>query len=474
LNIYFSANDYLIILAYFVAMIVIGLRTKSTENSVKDYLVMGRTITLPAFVATLVSTFYGGVLGIGEFTFNYGVSGWLLYAFPYYFFILIFAFFLAGKIRKSHLYTIPDKLDRVYGKKVGILGGILVFFLSTPAPYLFMMGILVKLVFGFSISVSMILVLVLATVILIKGGLKADVRVNILEFFLMFLGFGIILPFCFNKLGGMEYLESRLPPDYLTVTGNNSLQYIIVWFFIGSWALVDPSFHQRCYAAKNKKIPRRGILISLFFWIIFDFMTTTAGLYAKAYFQKELANPLYSFPALGNKLLPPIAKGIFFLGMMATIMSTLHSYIFISSNTFGRDIVARFRNETEGNKLYNRAGLIVSALFSFFIAYIIPSVVDIWYAVGTLIIPALLISIISAYFERLQIHSKYIFAAMIVSFSTSLFLFLLGVYFSIDGKRTLFLGLEPMYPGLFLGLIIYFYGYSKRKYLVTVSDPEMQ
>lgn len=451
-------------------MVIIGLRTKSSEDSAKDYLVAGRAITLPAFVATLVSTFYGGILGIGEFTFNYGVSGWLLYAFPYYFFILIFAFFLAGRIRKSHLFTIPDKLDKIYGKKVSIFSGVLIFFLSTPAPYLFMMGILIKYIFGIRLSLSMLIVLAFSVIFLVRGGLRADIRVNILEFIIMFGGFGIVLPFCFNTLGGFEYLEARLPGEYLSLTGNVTFQYFLVWFFIGSWVLVDPAFHQRCYAARNKKTPKRGIIISLIFWIIFDFMTTLAGLYSKAYFLKDNVKPLYSFPAFANALLPPIAKGIFYLGIIATIMSTLHSYIFVSSNTFGRDIVARYRNETETNKIYNRTGLIVSSLFSFIIAYAVPSVINIWYMVGTVIIPALLISIISSYFEKLQIHSKYILASMIVSFSTSMILLLTGVYIGTVEKPALFLGLEPMYPGLILGIIIYLYGYSKRKYLKTVSD----
>lgn len=463
-------NDYLIIIAYFVVSVVIGLKTKSSDDSAKDYLVAGRMITLPAFVATLVSTFYGGILGVGEFTFSYGVSGWFLYAFPYYIFILIFAFFLAAKIRKTHLFSIPDKLDLVYGKKVSVFGGILIFFLSTPAPYLFMIGILLNLIFGFGLSVSMIIVLIFSTVYLFKGGLKADIRVNMFEFVLMFVGFGIILPFCFNTLGGFDYLEARLPEQFLSLTGDNSIQYIIVWFFIGSWALVDPAFHQRCYAAKHKNTPKKGVIISLFFWIIFDFMTTVAGLYSKAYFMKDSIEPIYSFPALGNVLLPPIVKGIFFLGIVATIMSTLHSYIFVSSNTFGRDIIARLRNESSGNKMYSTLGLIVSSVFSFIIVFLLPSVITIWYTIGTIIIPALLISVISSYFEKLQIHSKYILASMVGSFFTSLILFLLGMYYSNSDRPLLFLGMEPIYPGLIVGLIIYFIGYTRRKFLKTESN----
>ncbi|MEO8664591.1 MAG: sodium:solute symporter family protein [Ignavibacteria bacterium] len=458
-----TINDYLIIAAYFIAVLIIGFRTKSSDNSVKDYLIAGRTLTLPAFVATLVSSFYGGVLGIGEFTFRYGVTGWLLYALPYYFFILIFAFFLADKIRKTHLYTIPDKLTRVYGKKVGVLGGILIFLLSSPAPFLFMMGILIQWIFAVNILTAMIFSLAVSILYLIKGGFRSDVRVNIFEFILMFVGFGIILPFCFSNLGGIEYLEARLPEQYLSPGRGISLQYFFAWFFMGAWVLVDPIFYQRCYAVKSKKTPKIGILISLGFWFIFDLMTTTAGLYSKAFFQDDLADPSHSFPELAGKILPPIARGIFAIGLIATIMSSLHSYIFISSTTFGKDIVSRIKNENEEKYLYNKSGMLVSALFALAIAFLVPSVVDIWYLIGTLIIPALLISVVSSYFNKLKINSKYIFAAMVSSFSVSLLYFIIGQLNKVDGNAQYPLSIEPMYPGLIIGLMIYFYGYRKKK-----------
>ena len=459
--------DYLIILAYFIAVLIIGFKSKSSENSVSDYLIAGRTLTLPAFVATLVSSFYGGVLGIGEFTFRYGISGWLLYALPYYFFIAIFAFFLANKISKTHLYSIPDKLNLVYGRKVSIFGSMLIFLLSTPAPYLFMMGLLVQWIFAVNLVTAMIFSLAVSILYLIKGGFRSDVRVNIFEFIIMFTGFGIILPFCFTTLGGMEYLESRLPEQYLTFGSGISLQYFFAWFFIGAWVLVDPVFYQRCFAVKDKKTPKKGILISLGFWFIFDVMTTFAGLYSKAFFQDDLANPSHSFPVLADKILPAAARGFFAIGLIATIMSSLHSYIFISATTFGRDIISRIRNENEEKYFYNKTGMAVSALFSFAIASLIPSVVDIWYVIGTLIIPALLISVVSAYINNLRIHSKYIFTAMIASFSASLIYFIIGQLNKVDGTAMYLFSIEPMYPGLILGLIIYFIGFGKRKFLKT-------
>jgi len=457
LRISFSIYDYAIIIIYFAISIFIGLRVKAADKSNEDYLVAARKITLPAFVATLVSTFYGGILGVGEFTYLVGFSSWILNAFPYYFFITIFAFLLAKRIRKSSLFTIPDKLQETYGKRVGVTGAVLVFLLSTPAPYLLMLGLITQLVTGWPIQISIVVSLALGVVYLFKGGLKADVNVNIFEFIMMYVGFAVIIPFCFIKIGGFDVLIQQLPAQHLTITGGNSIAYILVWFVIGSWALVDPTFHQRCYAAQSQSVAKKGVLISLLFWFIFDFMTITAGLYARVHLP-DLQEPPMAYPLLADSILPAIAKGAFFTGMIATVMSTLHSYIFVSGVTFGNDILSRIRNKKDVLNNYSKIGIIVTSVISLIITFYFVSVVQIWYLIGTLCIPPLLISVISSYFDKLHVKPSFIFYSMIGAFSISLVSFLAGQYNMINGAPSYLFGLEPMYPGLILGLGIYFIG----------------
>ncbi|MCX6164698.1 MAG: sodium:solute symporter family protein, partial [Ignavibacteriae bacterium] len=421
----FSIYDYILIVLYFVGVILIGSRAKKTDKNNFDYLVAGRSITLPAFVSTLVSSFYGGILGIGEFTYRYGISSWVMNAFPYYFFITLFALFLAKKIRKAELYTIADKLEITYGKKVSVFGASLVFLLVTPAPYILMLGILVQLIFGWSLNLSMIICLIISVFFLFRGGLKADISVNIFEFILMFLGFGIIIPFCFFKLGGLNYLTANLPETHKSLTGGNTISYLFVWFFIGMWALVDPGFHQRCYAAKNENTARKGVFISLIFWFIFDFMTTISGLYAFIHI-KNIENPAMSYPLLANSILPAFAKGFFFIGMIATIMATFHSLLFISATTIGKDIICRIRNIKDLKNKYTKIGILVTSVLSLLIAILIPSVVQIWYTIGSLTIPSLLIGVVSSYSKRLTINKNFILSAMIVSFLFSFASFIFG------------------------------------------------
>ena len=55
----------------------------------------------------------------------------------------------------------------------------------------------------------------------------------------------------------------------------------------------------------------------------------------------ELSVKALSLPMLGLNILPTVAKGIFFAGLLATIMSTIDSLGLISGITIGRDILWR-------------------------------------------------------------------------------------------------------------------------------------
>jgi len=457
LEINFHISDFFIIIFYFGAILFIGI--KSGKNSVTkiDYLIASRKITLPAFVATLVSSFYGGILGVGEFTYRYGISSWFLNALPYYIFITFFAFFLASKIRKTRLVTIPEKLKSSYGKNVSIAGAVLIILLVTPAPYLYMLGIIIQLFTGWDLWMAMLLILLVSSFALFRGGFKSNVNINILEFFMMFAGFAIIIPFCIINIGSPGFIFNNLPDSHINLTGNHSIQYLIVWFIIGSWALVDPTFHQRCYAAKSEKTAKKGVLISLIFWFIFDSMTTLAGLYAFVYIS-DIENPVLSYPVLANAILPPIAKGFFFIGLIATIMSTFNSNLFISAATFGNDILPDFKKVDGKKNSLSKIGIIITGIISILLPILIPSVVQIWYTVGSLTIPALLISVISSYSEKFKVKNSFIFSAMLLSFSISLFSLIYGSIRVLNGIPQYVAGIEPIYPGMLAGFFVYLSG----------------
>ncbi|HEV8538379.1 MAG TPA: hypothetical protein VGR15_05575, partial [Bacteroidota bacterium] len=103
--------------------------------------------------------------------------------------------------------------------------------------------------------------------------------------------------------------------------------------------------------------------------------------------------------------------------------------------------------------LYTKIGLIISFLLSIALALLIPSVIKIWYTIGTVIIPGLLVPLMASYFDKLRITARYAFPAMLFGWLISLGWLIAG---NVNGNSGNYpLGIEPMYPGLAVSVLIW-------------------
>ncbi len=87
--------DLVVVALFLGALFALGFSAKLKQNTVLQYLAAGRSLSLPVFVATLVSTWYGGILGIGESVSYFGLGTWLLLGVPYYLFGILYSLILA-------------------------------------------------------------------------------------------------------------------------------------------------------------------------------------------------------------------------------------------------------------------------------------------------------------------------------------------------------------------------------------------
>jgi len=420
---------------------------------------MGRRLTLPSFVMTLVATWYGGVLGVGEYSYRYGISNWLVFGVPYYVGAALFALFIAKRARRSRLTSVPDQLEVAYGRTAALLGAGVIQFLSSPAPYVLMVGILAQLIFGGPLWISIVGGTLLSTAYSFRGGLRSVVRADNVQFVLMYLGFLVALPLLVARYGGLDFLRSHLPATHFVWHGGNAPQYVFVWYLIALQTLVEPTFHQRAFAAQDERTASRGVWISIGFWMLFDFLSTFTGLYARA-LMPDLANPVASYPELAIRFLPDFVRGLFYLGLFATVMSTVDGYTFIGGVNFGRDILWRWRRERDESRVnrYVQVGFVVTAVVSVALALFFRSAVDLWHDVGSVGVSALLIPLITSYRERWRTKPAFAVAAMAAGGLVALGWLLAG---RLEGGRYP-LEVEPIYPGLVTSGALWAWGRSRK------------
>src|SRR5438034_6385255 len=237
----------------------------------------------------------------------------------------------------------------------------------------------------------------------------------------MYAGFAMMLAFLVVRHGALPFAPGTLPATHFMWNGGNPPQAIFVWYFIALSTLVDPGFWQRAYAAGDPEVARSGVLWSIVCWALFDFMTTACGLYARALLP-HLRDPVFAFPELARVTLPPFALGVFYLAMIATVMSTIDSYGFIAAATIGRDVIWRLRRDPDEARIpaYTRMGLWVAAAFAAALAVMKQSVIDLWHDLGSIVTPTLLLPVGTALLGRGRLGARWTLVAMVVPFVVTL------------------------------------------------------
>ncbi|NUM62801.1 MAG: hypothetical protein HUU44_11775, partial [Ignavibacteriaceae bacterium] len=111
-------------------------------------------------------------------------------------------------------------------------------------------------------------------------------------------------------------------------------------------------------------------------------------------------------------------------------------------------------------KTYTVVGLIISGIIAILLAYFIPSVIQIWYTIGSLFIPGIIFPVVSAYYPKLRVNRKIILVEMLTAFvSSSIWYFLRNEFSSIPVINEV----EPMLVGLAFSLGIHVFGIFLKK-----------
>jgi len=418
----FAPLDFIVVALFLAAILALGFSAKLRNNTILQFLAAGRSLSLPAFVATLVTVWYGGILGVAESVTDFGIGTWLLLGVPYYVFAYVYAIWLAKRVRGAEQLSIPERLALKWGKGVGLLGAVIMFFLAVPAAHVLMLGSLVQSFTGLHLSVAVSIGTLLGILFLYKGGLLADVRVGMLAFVMMYVGFAVIDVYCLSTHPPAAIIPPLRDQNMLSFSGGQGPVVVFTFFILGAWTLVDPAFHQRVASSGSPELGRRGVLVSIGFWFLFDILSMTAALYAVALANPKPDNGLLLYPVFGDQILPPGLKGLFFCGMMGTILSAMVGYTLVSGTTIGREIVGRLKPHLSDAEvtLASRVGIAIACIVAVWLALQIKSVVDLWYSWSPCVIGSMLIPVCFAYLrERVRVSAAWIGASMAIAFVVS-------------------------------------------------------
>jgi SSS family solute:Na+ symporter len=157
----------------------------------------------------------------------------------------------------------------------------------------------------------------------------------------------------------------------------------------------------------------------------------------------DLADPLQAYQQLASVLLPAVLAAVFVVGLFATVMSTVDSYLFLAAATVGHDLLpAPGRPAVERGRM--RWALAACAFVAAAAAMLFSSAVAVWYGVGSVVTSALLLPVVAIHLpEHLRPRSGAAVASMAVAAGIATAWFVLGAWLGSP-----FGGVEPMFPAL--------------------------
>jgi len=215
------------------------------------------------------------------------------------------------------------------------------------------------------------------------------------------------------------------------------------------------------------------VLVSVGFWVLFDGLTTLTGMFARVLLP-GLEHPVEAYPALADLVLPPVARGAFYVGMLATVMSTVESYLFVGATTLGFDLpwllrawrrgwgrtesLARYRGEAPARRA-TRLGLVVVTLAASGLALAAPTVIGLWKGIGSVVTPALLLPLAGGFLPRLRAGSRATMFSILAAAGVAGAFVIVG---AVRGDGPLF-GIEPIFPALAVSIAFHLPAWRRRE-----------
>ncbi|MES9792751.1 sodium:solute symporter family protein [Priestia megaterium] len=396
--------DYLIICIYFVFVIIVGYALKSKMKTGEDFFLSGRSIpgwiTAVAFVSANLGALE--IIGMVASGYQYGVM-----TIHYYWTAAIPAMIFLGLYMMPFYYgsrarSVPEYLKLRYNEATRGFNAIsfAVMTILMSGVNLYAMGIVLKVLLGWSMNTSIVVAALIVLVYVGLGGLTSSIYNEVIQFFLIWIGLLPVAILALSDIGGWNELLDRIPNNLHHLwaqTGSSTANAMNVeWLGIvlglgfvlgfGYWT-TDFLVIQRALAAKDMAAAQNTSIIGSFFKIFAPIITIIPGIAAIILLPKlgpGSINGSYdmALPMLIAKYYPTGLLGLGITALLASFMSGMAGNVTAFTTVWTYDIYQAYFKKNGSDSHYLNMGRISTAVGVFIsigAAYIVmgfPSMMD--------------------------------------------------------------------------------------------------
>jgi len=373
--------DYAILSAYFLFVVAVGWMVRRRVRTSEDFLTSHRSVPLWITSLAFLAANLGAqeVMGMCASGAKYGLMTVHFYwvgAIPAMMFVGVFMmpFYYGSRAR-----SVPEFLKLRFDEKTRALNAasFAVMTVFSSGISLYALGKLFQLLLGWSFEQSVLLSAAVVLVYTFLGGLTSAIYNEVLQFFLIVIGFSPLAFMAVSKAGGWAGMSARLPPVMVHAwkyTGSAADNPMGVEAFgllaglgfvlsFGYWC-TDFLVVQRAMAANSMSAARRTPLIAAFPKMVMPFIVILPGIAAMALTKMNVG---YSLPikgagydydlALTTTMVHFYPSGLLGLGLtalMASFMSGMAGNVTAFNTVFTYDLYQSYVRKNAPDDHYLR------------------------------------------------------------------------------------------------------------------------
>ena len=345
----------IILVIYIIAMFAIGIiANRLTIETSEDYMLAGRRMGIVMIACSLSSNNIGGgsTTGLAARAFAGQGLGAAWYVLTASIAMIPLAYF-APKIRETMAVTIPEVVHRRFGDAAGTFTAVLnvlsLFFLT--ASQILASGTVISTIAGIPLNVGILIGTIIVIFYTTVGGMLADIITDVVQWFIIFFGLLIAIPFVVKAVGGVDAIANALPKAELSMfaVGFPYIISLTINYFITF--LSGPEMVSRFASAEDSKKAQKASVLAAVFMAMLAFIPTILGMAAK------VANPGLDGGAgttammwVTSEYAPPFITGMVSAAIVAATMSSADSNLLAASTIVMKDIYQKYINPNIDDK----------------------------------------------------------------------------------------------------------------------------
>lgn len=444
---------WIVLVAYFAAILVIGSLSARRNNNTEEYLTAGRSIGPIVGGAGLAATQMSAGTFVGTLGIHYLAGGSFLWIWcGLWLGWLINAVFVGPKFQAFGGVTVPDYVGVRYKSPAArIISALLILVVYTV--YLTAQyqagGKILQTVFGIPFVVGLVITTLVTLVYTMAGGMRGTTHTDFLDIIIMLAVFLGAIPILLHDTGGSANIGNFLTAVNPALTHWSFGLKSLVGFgaAFGLSMATAPYELARMYTLRDKRTVKLSIGVAFIFQAVVGIGVAWAGMAMRMIFP-NLPTPDIASTILSINVLPPVLGALFMVAILSAITSTVGGIMIVSGAAFSHDIYARMLNKQASEKQLmrvNRIAVLVLGIIPIFLALKQIALVQ--------FVVLLQASLSASFFFAtvvLGLNWKRGTAAGAITSMITGFITALAWFFA--GKP---LGLDPVIPGVIVSVIFY-------------------